>query len=100
MHAKQMKNINTERYFTDIARSYIHYFYKINCDNRPEVLLEIETIRAKTRFVLRTGEIDFINYKKGEMITNVTNSAEMRLALNENLHGLLTKKRKLLLVKE
>lgn len=34
------------------------------------------------------------------MITNVTNSTEMRLALNENLHGLLTGKRKPLIVKE
>jgi hypothetical protein len=34
------------------------------------------------------------------MITQVTNSFEMRKALNENLHGLLTGKRKPLIVKE
>lgn len=34
------------------------------------------------------------------MITQVTCSYDMRLALNENLHGLLTGKRKPLIVKE
>ena len=34
------------------------------------------------------------------MITDVTNSFDMRKALNENLHGLLTGKRKPLIVKE
>jgi len=34
------------------------------------------------------------------MLTQVTNSFEMRKALNENLHGLLTGKRKPLIVKE
>lgn len=34
------------------------------------------------------------------MITTVTNSFDMRKALNENLHGLLTGKRKPLIVKE
>lgn len=34
------------------------------------------------------------------MITEVTCSHDMRLALNENLHGLLTGKRKPLIVKE
>lgn len=34
------------------------------------------------------------------MITSVTNSTDMRKALNENLHGLLTGKRKPLIVKE
>jgi hypothetical protein len=34
------------------------------------------------------------------MTTQVTNSFEMRQALNENLHGLLTGKRKPLIVKE
>lgn len=34
------------------------------------------------------------------MITEVTNSFDMRKALNENLHGLLTGKRKPLIVKE
>lgn len=34
------------------------------------------------------------------MITKVTCSKEMRDALNENLHGLLTNKRKPLIVKE
>lgn len=34
------------------------------------------------------------------MITKVTNSSEMREALNENLYGLLTGKRKPLIVKE
>lgn len=34
------------------------------------------------------------------MITTVTNSADMRAALNENLHGLLSGKRKPLIVKE
>lgn len=34
------------------------------------------------------------------MITNVTCSADMRQALNENLDGLLTAKRKIPLVKE
>jgi len=34
------------------------------------------------------------------MITEVTNSFDMRKALNENLHGLLTGKRKPLVVKE
>lgn len=34
------------------------------------------------------------------MITEVNNSADMRMALNENLHGLLTGKRKPLIVKE
>lgn len=34
------------------------------------------------------------------MITQVTCSHDMRLALNENLHGLLTGKRKPLIVKE
>ncbi len=34
------------------------------------------------------------------MITTVTNSHDMRQALNENLHGLLTGKRKPLVVKE
>jgi DNA replication protein DnaD len=34
------------------------------------------------------------------MITNVNNSQDMRQALNENLHGLLTGKRKPLIVKE
>lgn len=34
------------------------------------------------------------------MITSVTNSFEMRKALNENLHGLLTGKRKPPIVKE
>lgn len=34
------------------------------------------------------------------MITTVTNSQDMRQALNENLHGLLTKTRKPLIVKE
>lgn len=34
------------------------------------------------------------------MITQVTNSFDMRKALNENLHGLLTKKRPIATVKE
>lgn len=34
------------------------------------------------------------------MITSITNSQDMRQALNENLHGLLTGKRKPLIVKE
>lgn len=34
------------------------------------------------------------------MITSVTCSQDMRIALNENLHGLLTGKRKPLIVKE
>lgn len=34
------------------------------------------------------------------MITSITCSKDMRLALNENLHGLLTGKRKPLIVKE
>ena len=34
------------------------------------------------------------------MITTVTNSFDMRKALNENLHGLLSGKRKPLIVKE
>lgn len=34
------------------------------------------------------------------MITNVNCSSDMRKALNENLHGLLTGKRKPLIVKE
>ena len=34
------------------------------------------------------------------MTTSVTNSFDMRKALNENLHGLLTGKRKPLIVKE
>lgn len=34
------------------------------------------------------------------MITSVTNSFDMRKALNENLHGLLTKKRPIATVKE
>lgn len=34
------------------------------------------------------------------MITSVNNSQDMRQALNENLHGLLTGKRKPLIVKE
>jgi hypothetical protein len=34
------------------------------------------------------------------MITQVNNSDDMRKALNENLHGLLTGKRKPLVVKE
>ena len=34
------------------------------------------------------------------MITTITNSHDMRQALNENLHGLLTGKRKPLIVKE
>lgn len=34
------------------------------------------------------------------MTTSVTNSVDMRQALNENLHGLLTGKRKPLVVKE
>ena len=34
------------------------------------------------------------------MITKVTNSNEMREALNENLYGLLTGKRKPMIVKE
>ena len=34
------------------------------------------------------------------MITQVTCSSEMRQAINENLHGLLTGKRKPLIVKE
>ena len=34
------------------------------------------------------------------MTTTVTNSFDMRKALNENLHGLLTGKRKPLIVKE
>ncbi|MES2285932.1 MAG: hypothetical protein V4547_09615 [Bacteroidota bacterium] len=34
------------------------------------------------------------------MTTSVTNSVDMRKALNENLHGLLTGKRKPLIVKE
>lgn len=34
------------------------------------------------------------------MITSITCSADMRRALNENLHGLLTGKRKPLIVKE
>ena len=43
----------------------------------------------------------YVTFKKNvEMITNVTNSTEMRQALNENLHALLTKKRKLLMVRE
>ncbi len=34
------------------------------------------------------------------MITTVNNSVELRQALNENLHALLTKKRKLIVAKE
>jgi hypothetical protein len=74
--------------------------WKLRYGEYSDELLEIEIIRAKTRWLLRGGESKYVTFKPTEMITQVTNSTELRQALNENLHALLTKKRKLLLAKE
>lgn len=91
---------SNERHFTNVAIGNILRVYNLRYGEYSDELLEIEMARAKTRFIIRTGETSFIKYKTGNMITKVTNSAEMREALNENLHALITKKRKLLVVKE
>jgi hypothetical protein len=42
----------------------------------------------------------YITFKNSDMITQVNNSSDLRKALNENLHALLTQKRKLIVAKE
>lgn len=89
-----------DRMFRNTAITYILNNYNLRSGQYSEELLEIETIRAKTRYALRTGETKYITFKSGNMITQVNNSVELRQALNENLHAILTKKRKLLVAKE
>ena len=86
--------------FRNTAIAYILNVYNLRAFEYSEELLEIEIIRAKTRYVLRTGQIKYITFKNEQMITQVNSSQELRQALNENLTALLTKKRKLLVAKE
>jgi len=89
-----------ERYFFSIAQYRIRTLYKMYSGECPPDLIEIEMVAAKIRYVLMGKDPQYIKFKKTNMITQVNNSSEMRQALNENLHALLTKKRKLLVVKE
>lgn len=89
-----------DEYFFSIAQYRIKQLYNLYSYECPKDLIDIEIIRAKTRYVLMGKDPKYVTTKNENMITNVTNSAEMRQALNENLHALLTKKRKLLVVKE
>lgn len=89
-----------EIYFKNIAVCYILNQYDLRFGEYPDELLEIEIVRAKLRWVIRGNETKYITYKTENMITQVNNSTELRQALNENLHALLTKKRKLLVAKE
>jgi hypothetical protein len=86
--------------FRNTAIAYILTAHNLRWGQYSEELLEIEIIRAKTRYAIRTGETKYITFKNEEMITQVNNSNELRQALNENLTALLTKKRKLLVAKE
>lgn len=96
----ECKYCSHERYFTNIAIASILRIYDLRYGQYSDELLEIEIIRAKIRFILRGGETKYITFKQTDMITSVNNSTEMRQALNENLHALLTKKRKLPMAKE
>lgn len=89
-----------DTYFTNIAIGYILNNYNLRFGEYPDDLLEIEIIRAKTRFILRNKNPKYVTFKNENMITQVNNSTELRQALNENLHAILTKKRKLLVAKE
>lgn len=94
------KYCSHETYFRNTAICYILNIYDLRAGEYSDGLLEIEIIRAKTRYALRGNETKYIKYKTETMITQVNNSIELRQALNENLHALLTKKRKLLVAKE
>lgn len=89
-----------ERQFRNTAIGYILKNYNLRCDEYPDELLKIEILRTKIRWVLAGNEKKYIIFKKTNMITKVNNSKEMRQALNENLEGILTNKRKLLVAKE
>jgi len=88
------------RMFNDLAIQSILRIYGLRYGQYDSELLDIETTRATIRYVIRTNDTSFIKQKPCKMITKVTNSTELREALNENLNALLTKKRKLLVVKE
>lgn len=89
-------------YFFSIAQYRCRTIYKVYTGekNCPKDLIQIEILTAKIRYVLMGKDPTYVTFKTGKMITNVTNSTEMRQALNENLHALLTRKRKLLMVRE
>lgn len=97
----------TEKYFNDAARNNIYNDTRVVRYLQPEWLVESVATFLKTNWILRQKNNDWqdqswfkFKIKTNNMITTVTNSKEMREALNENLHGLLTGKRKPLLVKE
>lgn len=97
----------TDKYFTEAARGNIYNHTRVERYKHPQWLVELIAIYLKTRWVLlqkndnwKTQSWFKFKIKTTKMITSVTNSAEMREALNENLYGLLTGKRKPLVVKE
>lgn len=89
-----------DRSFKNLAICYILNIYKLRSGEYSDELLEIETIKAKLRWAVSGKDSKYITFKNVNMITQVNNSTELRQALNENLHALITKKRKLLVAKE
>lgn len=89
-----------ENRFIGNAKQNIINHYDLRCHNTPEELLEIEILRCKIRWVMAGKDATYITFKNSDMITQVNNSSDLRKALNENLHALLTQKRKLIVAKE
>lgn len=89
-----------ERYAVNGAIRNLYQTWGLKLGDYTQDFLDIQVIIFKIRWLLRGGSKIFFNLKKTEMITQVTNSSELRQALNENLNALLTSKRKLLLAKE
>lgn len=89
------------RYVNKRATENIRLMFGLKCDEFSEDLFEIVRLIFQIRYVLRTGIKKYIitkNYEK--MTTQVNNSSDLRKALNENLHAILTNKRKLIVAKE
>lgn len=97
----QCRYCSHDKYFEQRAIDQIRLIYGLRWGQYCDDLLQIEIIRAKTRYVMMGKGEQFVTIKNDyKMITKVTNSTEMRQALNENLHAIITKKRKLLVAKE
>ena len=91
---------SSEARFKANAAQNIIKRYNMRWGEYPEILLEIEVLRCKLNHVFAGKETKYITYKTGSMVTKVTNSQEIREALNENLEAILTGKRKLIVAKE
>lgn len=90
-----------ERRFRANAAQNIIKYYNLRAGEYDDEILEIEVTLCKVRWILAGKETKYIIFKNyNDMVTKVQNSTDMRKALNENLHALLTKKRKLPVAKE